>query len=233
MPNFQNRIFPGITCTSQKRKKDHWKKQLKEINQLNITEVALFPTTLNPNQRKILYQELEKSSLKEIKLVHLRGEDFTKKEILYFQKRWKTKLFNCHEEYFDQLYKKFPKFRKNILLELDYDNRIENKLPPNKMGGFCLDLAHLKVAKSNQSLEWSYVQKHLKDTKFQANHLNGYSQTKNQDLHFITNLSQFNYLKELPKQVIGKVIALELENSIKTQLKIKKHLIKLLNQKFK
>lgn len=226
MPRFQ--IFPGITCTSQRRKKDHWKQQLKEINQLKIKEIALFPTTLKPNQRKKLYQELEKSKIKEIKLVHLRGEDFTKQELLYFQKRWKTKFFNCHEEYFDLLHKKFPQFRKNILLELDYDNQIENKLPPKKMGGFCIDLAHLKVAKTNHSLEWSYVQKHLKDTKFQANHLNGYSQTKNEDLHFITNLKQFDYLKELPKQVFGKVIALELENSIKDQLKFKEHIVKML-----
>ena len=226
--NLSNKIFVGITCTSSRRKKDHWKAQLKEINKLGITEVALFPTTLGVRQRKEMYQELEKSCIKKIKLVHMRGEDFTAEEMEYFYKRWKTRLFNCHEKYFDQLYQKFPKFRKNIVLELNYDNKIENKLPPGKMGGFCIDLSHIKCAKEKHKLEWDYMMGHLKDTKFMANHLNGYSKRKKRDLHFVNNLKEFDYLKELPRKIFSKVIALELENSIKEQLKFKDYIVKLM-----
>ncbi len=226
--NLKNRIYPGITCTSARRKKDHWKDQIKEINQLGITEVALFPTTLKPRQRKVLYKELEKSCIKRIALVHMRGQDFTLEEMNYFYNRWKTRLFNCHEHEFDLLYQKFHRFRKNIVLELNYDNKIENKLPPNKMGGFCIDFAHIKVAKDYHDVEWDYMMSHLKDTKFMANHLNGYSKSKKRDLHFLTNRNQLDYLKELPKKIFSKVIGLEMENSIKKQLEFKEYIVKLM-----
>jgi len=195
MLDFNQRIFVGVTFTSSRRKKDHWKEQLNEINRLNIKQITLFPTTLNKKQRQILYQELEKSSIEEIKLVHLRGQDFEENELNYFYKRFKTRLFNCHEKEFDKFYKKFFRFHKNILLELDYNNKIENKLKPNKMGGFCIDLAHLMAARDNLDIEYLYVLKHLEDTEFQANHLGGYSKTKKKDIHFVTNKNQFNYLK--------------------------------------
>ena len=226
--NLKNRIYPGITCTSAIRNKDHWRSQLKEINLLGIKEVALFPTTLGVQERKVLYKELEKSCIKKIVLVHLRGEDFTEKELEYFYKRWKTRLFNCHDNHFDLLYKKFPKFRKNIVLELNYDDKMKNKLPPNKMGGFCIDLAHLNCAKKRHKIEWDYVIKHLKDTKFMANHLNGYSKVKKRDLHFVNSVKELDYLKELPTKVFGKVIGLEMENSIKKQLEFKDYIVDLL-----
>jgi hypothetical protein len=59
MKSFSERIFVGVTCTASQRKKDHWKSQLKEINQLGITEISLFPTTLNRKDRKELYSLLE------------------------------------------------------------------------------------------------------------------------------------------------------------------------------
>ncbi|MBU0470004.1 MAG: hypothetical protein KKA62_02300 [Nanoarchaeota archaeon] len=232
MPSFQDKIFVGVTCTSSRRKKSHWKEQLKEITKLNITKIALFPTTLGPKQRQRLYQELEKSSVKEIKLVHLRGNDFTKKELDYFYKKFNTRLFNGHECDFDKIYRNFPQYRKNLVLELDYDNKMKNKKEPNKGGGFCIDFAHLKVAKERKTIEYDYALKRLKNTKFQANHLNGYGKSKKRDLHFVTNKNQFDYIKNLPKEVFGKVIGLELENSIKKQLEFKKYLVEILDRKF-
>jgi hypothetical protein len=226
--NLNKRIFVGVTCTSARRNKDHWRLQLKEINLLGIKEITLFPTTLKLKERKVLYKELEQSSIKKIKLVHLRGEDFTEEELEYFYKRWKTRLFNCHDEYFDNLYKKFPKFRKNIILEPNYDGKMKNKLLPGKMGGFCIDLAHLKAAKERHKMEWDYVMQHLQDTKFMANHLNGYSKRNKKDLHFVNNVKEFDYLKELPKKTFSKVIALELENTIKEQLKFKEYIVRMM-----
>ena len=224
MTSFADRLFVGITCTSIGRKKDHWREQLKEINRYNIEEVALFPTTLQIKQREILYRELDKSCIKEIKLVHLRGQDFTAEEIEFFYDRYNTRLFNCHEKEFDTLYAKFPQFRKHIILEPNYDDRIENKLLPSRMGGFCIDLAHLKAAKDRHSVEYDYVLQHLGDTRFPANHLNGYSKRRKTDLHFVTNKNQFDYLRDLPPQVFSQVIGLELENSIKKQLEYREYI---------
>jgi len=43
-------------------------------------------------------------------------------------------------------------------------------------------------------------------------------------LHAITTLKDFDYLTTLPKYVFGKYIALEVENSIKEQIKFKEYL---------
>ena len=51
---------------------------------------------------------------------------------------------------------------------------------------------------------------------------------KKRDLHFVNNLKEFDYLKELPRKIFSKVIALELENSIKEQLKFKDYIVKLM-----
>ena len=225
---FEDKIFVGITCTSSRRKKEHWKDQLKEINKLKITKVAIFPTTLNYKQRKKFYSELEKSCIKEIKLVHIRGEDFTIKEIKYLMLRFKCKLFNCHEDSFDKFYKKWHRFKENIVLELNYNNKIENRISPNKMGGFCIDLSHFKTAMERHSLEYDYTINHMKDTKFRANHLNGYSKKYKRDIHFITNKKQLAYLKKIPKKLFSNVIGMEMENSIKKQLEYKKYIINLL-----
>lgn len=232
MADLSSRIFVGVTCTAIYRKKGHWKEQLKEINRFGIKQIALFPTQLNKEERKELYLELGRSCVKEIKLVHLRGEDFDEKELEYFYTTFKTRWFNCHEEDLDLAYQKFPHFRKNILLEMNYNNQIDNRIEPNKLGGFCVDLSHFNSAWKKQRAESSYILEHLKNTKVQANHLNGYHQTKKRDLHFVTSLRQFDYLKDLPKELFSKVIALELENSIQQQLKFKEYILRLLKNKF-
>ncbi|MBT7902408.1 hypothetical protein HN587_00995 [Candidatus Woesearchaeota archaeon] len=162
----------------------------------------------------------------------MRVEDFTPSEVNYLHKRFKTFYFNCHENSFDYFYKKFKEFRKNIVLELNYNNIIENKTEPNKAGGFCIDLAHFTAARDLKKIEYDYVMNHAKNTKFHANHLNGYSKKRKRDLHFITNKNQFDFLKNLPKQIFSTDIALELENKIETQLKFKKYIATMLNKKF-
>jgi hypothetical protein len=231
--DFEKRIFVGLTCTSSRRKKEHWRDQLREINKLGIKEISFFPTTLNPSERPVVYRELEKSCVKTIKLVHIRGQDFTKKEMDYFFNRFNTRLFNCHEHEFDMLYKKFQSYRKHFVLELNYDGVIENKLEPNKMNGFCIDFSHIYSAKERHKMEWDYMVGHLKDTKFHANHLNGYTKRRKRDLHFVTNKNQFNYLTKLPACIFSKVIGMELENTISKQLEFKKYIVKILNRKFK
>lgn len=231
--DFLPNIVVGITCTTVRRKKEHWKEQLKEINQLQIKEIALFPCTLNYNERKEMYHLLEKSTVKEIKLVHLRDEDFTEAELDYFSRRFNTKVFNCHADHFDQLYEKFPHFHHNIALEFRAENKIKNKLEPNKMGGFCVDLAHFNIALHKKYQEAEYTLKYLPHTPILANHLSGYSQKREMDLHFVTNVHQFDFLTGLPSEVFSRNICFELENSIPAQLRYKEYVARLLQQKFK
>ena len=205
--------------------------QLQEIKSLGIKEIALFPTTLLPNERKELYSQLETSGVIEVKLLHLRS-DFSQEELEYFFNKYKTRYFNCHPSDLDNFYQKFAQYRKYILLELNYKyNLFPLPIEPKQMGGFCIDLAHFKTAQVRKTPDYDYVTERKHNTKFLANHLGGYSKSKIHDLHFVTNENQFDYLLDLPEYIFGEVIALELENSIRKQLKFKEYVVRLLANK--
>src|SRR3989344_8737969 len=172
--SFEDKILVGITTTKSRRPQDHWKKQLEEVEKLGIKKAAIFPTTLNSEQRKEFYAALEKSGLEEIPLVHIRGQDFTEEELEYFVKIFKTKWFNCHTNELNSMYLKFPRFKEKILLELQFINAVNNRVEPNKLGGFCIDLAHHWAAKLRNYVEYSYVNQRIKNTPVRANHLNGF-----------------------------------------------------------
>ncbi len=214
-------IFPAIITTKIKRKKGHWKKQLKEVNKFKIKKIGLFLTGIGFNERNELYKELEKSCVNEIVLIHLR-HDFREEEINYFFNKFKTRLFNCHEQHINSFYKKFAKYKKLIFMELNADNVIKTNIEPTAL---CVDLTHLYLAKIRNAKEYEYSIKR----KVKVNHLNGFNTKTQEDSHFIKNKSQFNFLKEIPKKMISNTIVLEMENTIKKQLEYKEYLLKLLS----
>jgi len=48
-------------------------------------------------------------------------------------------------------------------------------------------------------------------------------------LHDIKNEKSFEYLREVPKFIFGDILAIELMDTINTQLKVKKYIEKILN----
>lgn len=101
----------------------------------------------------------------------------------------------------------------------------------NKIGGLCIDLSHLWSAKYKHAKEFDKTNQDLKKYKVGCNHLNGYSYKYRVDTHFVRNNKQLDYLKEVPKKYFGKVILLEMQNSIKQQLEYKEYIIKILEKK--
>jgi hypothetical protein len=223
-PKNTPKLLVGITG----KKENHWKNKLKEINKLDITEAALFLEWFKKTQRQKIYQALLRSKIKKIPLVHLRN-DMDKSELAFLTKHFGSRYFTIHEDSFNVL-DKWRGFYKNLFLEMNTDNSISDNVDIAKIGGFCIDLAHFKVEETKRTEEFKYIRKRKNSHYFFCNHLNGYSPSKNVDLHTIKNLKDFDYLKTLPKFLFGKVIALEIENSIAEQLKFKKYLSKLLDK---
>ncbi len=221
--NLKKRIIVSITGNEN----IHWQSKLREIEKHKISKVALFLTRFKKRQRINIYKALLGSNIKEIPLVHIRN-DMDREELKFLNKNFNSCFFTIHENSFNIL-KKWKGYYKKLFLEPNFDNFISKKVKIKKIGGFCIDLSHFKVAKQKYSKEFEYViEKRKNQSLFVCNHLNGYSFEKNIDLHTIRKLSDFNYLKTLPKFLFGKIIAIETENSISEQLKFKKYLIKLL-----
>jgi hypothetical protein len=226
--NFNKRILVSITGHTEKE----WQDKLQEINNFKIKEIALFLEMLEKNQRERIYQTLLKSCIKSIPLVHLR-HDMDKSELQFLKQNFKTKYFTIHEENFqhnDIL--KWKGLYKQLCLEMNYDNFVSGKVKVKNIDGFCVDLAHFKASMDRLNKDFDYVYNRKNTLKyFDCNHLNGYNPETQKDIHTIFDLKNFDYLKTLPNFVFGKIIALETFNSIKEQLKLKKYLIKMLNNK--
>ena len=218
-------IYLGITG----QKNIDWQSKLEEINRFGIKEAAVFFERFKKQQRHNLYKALLKSSLARVPLVHLRN-DAGKNEIEFFINNFQTDYFNIHEENFNRL-NQWKGYWDKLYLEMNYDSKIAKDVKVRKIGGFCVDLAHFKSAIARGSEEAYYIFLRKNKIKFCCNHLGGYSPEKKSDLHIITGLKDFDYLADLPKWVFGKIIALEIDNSIKEQLQFREYLIKIINIK--
>jgi len=224
--DFQNRILLGITGTENK----DWQGKLKEINKRKISKAALFLESFNQSERKKIYRALFDSSIRTIPFCHITN-DMEIEELTFLESKFKTKYFNIHEKGFGFL-GKWPGFEKKLYLEMNADDYISKKVIIEKIGGFCVDLSHFKIALTKNSRELYYTHSKKEKAEFTCNHLNGYSSKKNTDLHFVKSVKEFDYLKTLPKFLFGKIIALELNNNISEQIRFKSYLVKLLNKLF-
>jgi len=222
--DWSKKIYPCITTGP----KQSWQFKIWECDRLGVTEVSVFPTFLRLNERKKLYLALERSNIKYIPHVHIR-DDFKKWEMDFFFKKYGTRCFNIHEHSFDDLHN-YPKYRKYIYLEYNYNNRIPKTVKVNKISGLCIDFSHMWAAKNRGAKEFDEINNNLRSFKVGCNHLNGYSYRYRRDIHFVADKKQLDYLKEVPKKYFSHIISLEMQNSIHEQLKYKNYIVKILNK---
>lgn len=223
---FAEKIFLGLTG----EKESDWREKLKEINELKIDKVAVFFERFEKSEREGLPEALLASSVKEVPLVHLR-QDAEREEIRFFIDNFKTKYFNIHEDHFEIL-NQWDGFQDKLFLEMNYDNRVAEDVMVEKIGGFCIDLSHFKTDVVRGTEEAYYVFMEKNKAKFACNHLNGFSNSLNRDVHYVTSLNYFDYLTTLPKYIFGDVIALEVDNNIREQIEFKKYLVPMLDKYF-
>ncbi|MEK7580149.1 MAG: hypothetical protein AAB465_00840 [Patescibacteria group bacterium] len=243
---FKNKkILPSITTLTPAG----WQKKIKEIDKLSIKEVALFLTNVNPTQRKKLYSLLAKTKLQRIPFVHLRN-DSDIKEIEFLIKRYKTKAFNIHSPW----HSKYP-----LLFDLSkYKNKIyiENSailldlVELKNFSGLCLDFAHLEDERLIDLNIYRHNLGVVKRVKIGCAHISAISskpkysryhhfrkahsrRKAHYDWHFFKDLSEFDYLKKYPARYFPKIIALELENSLKDQLRAREYIIRIMNYKLR
>ena len=222
--NLEKRIFVGITDNFD----GTWRKKLAEIKKFGLTEAALFLEQIRTRkEREEVYRVLEKSGLKKVPLIHIRS-DMEREELKYLCEKYDNPCLTIHEVDFKDL-EKWRGFYKNIFVEFNYNDKFDGPVEVEKIGGFCVDLSHFKAAEEKWMKEFQYVLSKSENKKlFACNHLNGYSYEKNDNMHTVESLKNFDYLKTLPEFVFGDVIAIETYNSIEEQLKFKEYLIEFL-----
>lgn len=223
--NKKIKILSSIATTSG----SSWQEKIKEANDLKLEEVALFPTTLDREKRKKLYESLEESSVKSIPFVHLRS-DMEPSELDYFVKRYGTKVFNIHTNREFPFVYDYQKYRSIIFIENVYMLLDEEEI--KKFGGVCLDISHLENDRRLHKEKFDHDTRILEKYPVGCNHISAISKEPYLDEigkircapHYLENLSQLDYLKNYPSEYFSPYVAIELENSLKEQLEIRDHI---------
>jgi len=222
-------IFPTITTISK-----NWPEKIKEVEKLGLKEVCFFPTCLDEKDRKKAYDLLKKTSVKEIPVVHIRGE-MKPAELNYLVENYNTKAFALHTQREYPLLYDFSKYKKKFFIENVFHLFNEKEL--DHFGGMCLDLSHLENDRILHKEKFENVKQTLKKYKIGCNHISAIKRVTHRnerdhkphfDSHYFKDLSEFDYLKKYPKNYFSNLIAIELENSIKEQLAVKEYIAKIL-----
>jgi len=217
-----NNLFLSVTGV----KNQDWQEKIAEINELGITKVAVFLERFKETQRDHLYKFLLDSKVEEVPLVHLR-HDVAPEEIQFFIDNFSTQRFNIHENHF-KLLDKWKGYWDKLYLEMNTDSEVAKEVKVRRIGGFCIDLAHFKKAVARGAEEAYYVFLKRNKIEFECNHISGYSEEQDTDMHVVNKRERFDYLEELPIYLFGKVMALEIDNNIKEQIKFRKYILKVL-----
>jgi len=222
------KILPAITTTSG----SDWRGKIKEIDKLGLEEVALFPTCLKKEERREMYDLLVKTKLKRIPFVHLRS-DCDEEEIEWLREKYHTEVFNTHSEREHPLLNSWDKYKKDyIYLENIHYGFSEDEL--SKYAGICIDFSHLENDRLLIPERYEQIVSMVKKAKIGCAHLSAIRTETHFDLerpsesrhdfHKLEKLSEMDYLKNYPQEYFPEFMAIELENSLEEQLKIKKYI---------
>ena len=226
------KILLGVTTTYG----SDWKEKIKEIKKFKLKEVAFFVTCLDKKQRQEFY-DLVKTTGVEAPFVHIRS-DMEVEELDYLVKNFKTKVFNIHTEREYPLEYDLSKYQKKIFVENIFFGLSEEEV--KKWGGICLDLAHLDEDSFSRKDKYKKNKKIIERNFIGCNHISAILKEPREDkeagfsrhdCHFLNNLSELNYLRKYPLSYFSDYVAIELENTLEEQLKIREYIIKIINSK--
>jgi len=232
--NNKRKILPSITTTFG----SDWKAQLKEVKELRLKEIAIFPTCLKERERKKFYNLIEKTGIKSIPFCHLRS-DMKIEELDYLINKFHTKVFSLHSLVEFPLLYDYSKYKNMIYIENVFSPLNEREI--KNFGGISLDISHLENDRLLHKEKFKKDLKVIKKCSIGCNHISTIKKfillkgklkergVRHTD-HLLESFSDLDYLKKYSKNYFSDMIAIELENSIKEQLLAKKYIANILNK---
>lgn len=220
-----NRIYPSVVTFM-----GDWRKMISDVKKLKLQKISLFLTGVGYKDRQKIYQALQDASVKQIPHVHAR-HDMTEEEYDFLVKNFKTKAFTLHYQYIKNIAK--SKHKKKIFIENNWGkNAVKDLNKLKNLGGACIDLSHIKDCSIHHIKDYQMAVETVKKYKVGCNHLSAVL-PDGKSWHYAKKISEFDYVRELPKKYFSRYINLEVGNPIPEQLKFKKYIAKLLYKKWK
>lgn len=220
------KVLPTITTMPPVGDSNTWQEKIEETKELELGEASLFLTGLDHRQRQEFYKRLEKTPLNRAPHVHLRN-DMTPEELDYLNSKWGTEIFNTHptrerpllynwEKYFSRIYIENTKF-------------IPAKEELQEFGGLCLDFAHWENAVLMGYSNYESLKDLAREFFIGCSHLSPIKPATEKNLensdyhaHYMEEVSEFDYLKKY-EEYLPKINSIEVKNSLRDQLQIKKY----------
>lgn len=220
-------ILVGLTTT----RKECLGEALEDLRRLGLTSLALFPTALNPRERRDLYRELENSPVQEIPHVHLRS-DMDEAEMAYLVERFQTRVFNIHSRHSAHPFPNPPRrYEKRIFVE--NSGAIPDREELTRFGGLCIDFSHWEHGRRVDSPEYRDFAALAGDFPVGCCHVSAIrdqptSPWGTYDDHRFETVDQFAYLARY-RAYLPDLVSLELENLPSEQLRVREYLVRLLD----
>jgi hypothetical protein len=221
------KILPSITSLS--KAESTWLTKIDEIKLLELRSIALFVTGLSMEERQECFQkllELRKNYFFEIPFVHA-VSNMPESDYEFLINNFQTKSFNLHPLREFPLRHKLSDHLKNLIyIENASSDLLLYKEDLNGFAGICFDLSHLDDLRRRSLTDYSSQVDLSNNFKVGANHISAvghdYIKLENKIIfgskHYLSNISELNYLSDLPVNAISNIIAVELENSLAEQL---------------
>lgn len=223
----KHEVLLGLTTTP----KSDWRGKVEEMKKFGIKRVALFPTFLGVKERKELYGLLEQIEGLEIPHVHLRENDMENWELELFENRYKTQVYNIHQEQYE------IEVLKDITHKIFVENRFKfiPKDVVEKFAGICVDFSHMEDGRLRKWSRLDPIWDIIDSYKIGCCHVSAIKKSRwnpinlyfGFDRHSFKNFSDFDYMLK-HKQYLPAYISLELENTFEQQLEAKRYLEKIL-----
>lgn len=205
-----------------------WRVALQDATRLGLARFALFLTGLDPDQRKLLYQELLSHRLRHdvtIPFVHARS-DMHPDEFRFLMGEFGAERFNLHRSCQRRLMHPLPdELRTKIYIENAWEIREADLVD---FAGICLDFSHMEAVMYLKPNYYPTLEALLDKFPIGANHVSAFKLIApvdiRRDRHFTTSPTDFDYLAGFPRRYFGRFVAIELTNPLEEQLAIKARL---------
>ncbi|MDD5146763.1 MAG: hypothetical protein PHN39_03460 [Candidatus Pacebacteria bacterium] len=225
-------FLPAITTTDGG---SDWREKIKEIDELGLKKVALFPTCLRKREREEMFSLLSKTSLKEIPFAHIRT-DMDYSELDWLIDKYQTKVFNFHSSQEHRHFFDYTPYKGMLYLENIYSaNFTEAEI--KQWAGICLDFSHWENHRLKGEPQFEFISEMLKKYPLGCNHISAIVREPFIDnkgilvygVHHYSKLSEFDYLKNYSLNYFSNFVAIEVDNPLKEQLKAIDYIINLMN----
>ena len=217
-------FLPSLTST----RRDRIGPFLEDLGRTGIRTIALFPTTLKPEERRGLYSDLERVEGLTIPHVHLRS-DCGDAEIGYLVHRFGTQVFNVHPAASGTAFvPDSSRWLKSIYLEnadaLPQAEQLEG------YGGVCPDFSHWEAARRARDRTYDGFEDLMRRFPPACCHVSAIREgdpnpwNGRTDHHHFTSLADFDYLDRYAAFFPSQWISLEVENPLAEQLEAIRYL---------